>query len=414
MNVIRIVALLLLGFQSISMVQAQATFRPERGTLPAPQPPKRVLPCNGDLIFEENFDAGIPGTWTVLDIDDHTPKAVLNLGKGWQSHVDYKDANNQLAVTPSWYEPAGQSDDWLITPAITLGTNTCLSWVSYSQDKYFPETFEVRISTTTPDTAGFFAEAVVDSIGAEDDDYEYRAVDLSDWAGQTVYIAFRQTSNDRFVLALDEVKLANVGTVDAGISAWQNTESGNLADTIVIAGEIANYGTDTLTSVTVNFSVDGGTVQSMSFDSIKVIPFQTLNFTHDSLVFTDSTDQYYDICVWTSNPNGGTDSRVSNDTLCDKVAVGNPIAIDNQLVSIGLKVFPNPSNGQIRVEWTNRNGGEVELGIWDLNGKMQGSKTERNGTNSMNWDLSELSKGLYLLRVRTGDGASGYKNIIIE
>lgn len=414
MNIVRIFVLLCCVSLPMANAFGQVLSKPGNGQSPIIEPARRILPCNGDLILEENFDSGIPVGWSILDLDDLSPNSALGLNKGWQARTDYKDPANELVVSPSWYSPIGQSNDWLITPQITLGTNTCLSWVSYSQDRFFPETFEVRISTTTPDTNGFFAEVLVDSVGAEDDDYEYRAVNLSAWAGQSVYIAFRQTSNDKFVLALDEVKLANTGTVDAGISAWENTGSGNLADTIVIAGEIANYGSDTLRSVVVNFSVDGGPVKSMNYDSIKVLPFQTLAFEHDSLIFTDSTDRFYNICVWTSLPNGGTDSRLSNDTLCQKVSVGSPIAIDNPMESLGLSIFPNPSSGMIRIRQASESVYALTFSVLDLSGKVVATMEQDGMAGTWSWDLSHLPKGLYLLQLRSAQGVAGYKKIIIQ
>ena len=123
------------------------------------------LPCAGTVLLEEDFEAGL-GAWTVIDGDGLTPNAQMGLVGGWQGRVDYRDTTNHVAVTPSWYSPVGTSNDWLISPAITLGGNSCLSWIAYSQDGFFPERYEIRVATSS-DTSAFLGNAALVTVAAE-------------------------------------------------------------------------------------------------------------------------------------------------------------------------------------------------------------------------------------------------------
>ena len=69
------------------------------------------VPCAGSVLLYEDFENGIPSGWVVIDGDTLTPRSVMQLQKGWQSRVDYRDTSNLVVVSPSWYEQQGASDD---------------------------------------------------------------------------------------------------------------------------------------------------------------------------------------------------------------------------------------------------------------------------------------------------------------
>ncbi|HEX2899634.1 MAG TPA: choice-of-anchor J domain-containing protein, partial [Bacteroidia bacterium] len=211
--------LLLPAFIGCSLASAQVTCRvPQTASTQKTEGITAEVPCAGSVLLSEDFANGIPVGWTVIDGDTLTPRAQMQLQKGWQSRTDYRDSSNKVVVSPSWYENPGKSDDWLITPPITLGSNPCLSWKAYSQDIYYKEAYEVRVALT-PDTAAFLANAVIDEDDATSGTPHQLAATLGAWAGQTVYIAFRQVSDDKFVLALDDVKVTNVNVNDIGVYA---------------------------------------------------------------------------------------------------------------------------------------------------------------------------------------------------
>lgn len=410
---ILLITLLVAGFSSYGNAQALYRENPSRD-VPA-GPSLRTVPCAGDSVFFEGFSSGIPGGWTILDLDNNDPQANLQLAKGWQAHEDYQDPdNNDLVVSPSWYDPVGQSDDWLITPQITLGTNSCLSWVGYSQDRFFPEAYEVRISTTTADTAGFFALPLLDSIGQEGGDFDYRAVDLSAYDGQSVYLAFRQVSDDKFVLALDNIFVAEGNTLDAG--AYNiGTSSQVPGDTVTLALEMANFGTDSLFSVDVGYSIDGGTPQIVTVTDLTVGAYQTFVVPHDSLWITDTLDKYYDVCYWTNNPNSGSDQRTSNDTICEKVEIGAPIAIDDALGNLEVNLFPNPTNGVFKFRLENFfNATGMEINVYAVSGQKVLSRRMIAGNNELTLDLSGEKAGMYVVKIQDRNGNYAIRRLILH
>jgi hypothetical protein len=101
--------------------------------------------------------------------------------------------------------PPPTNDDWLISPQIMLGTNSTFNfWVKSYTDDYGLEKYNVGVSTTgmDPDDFTFIndpspLEAPV--VWTEQN------FDLSDYDGQTVYVAIQCVSEDAFVFMVDDI-----------------------------------------------------------------------------------------------------------------------------------------------------------------------------------------------------------------
>ncbi len=170
--------------------------------------------------FFEDFQQGIPGTWTLYNEDSLTPNVdVAFVTDAWVTNDD--GASDTFATSTSYYgPPAGAADDWLVTPAITLTTGEILSWQGRAQDPDFPDGYQVRISTTGNAVADFLANPALFTTAAENDVWTNHFVNLAalGYANQTVYIAFRNTSNDQFLLHIDDVQVDNTPFVDGALT----------------------------------------------------------------------------------------------------------------------------------------------------------------------------------------------------
>lgn len=224
---------------------------------------------NAQIIFEENFNgisgstAGGPGMynfpegWLLRNVDNRTPDASVNfINDAWERREDFKfNGSDSAAFSTSYYSPLGQADDWMWTPPITIPASGdhVLRWraVVYAPD--FPDGYEVRIMTAPDVPSGSTSDMgnqVTDSdllfsIPAENPVWTNREIELNDYNGQTVYIAFRNNSNDKFILLIDDVIVANrnysldqiiyvkKGATGDGTS-WENA-MGELADALLMA-----------------------------------------------------------------------------------------------------------------------------------------------------------------------------------
>ncbi len=162
------------------------------------------------FVLDEDFEQAAfrPG-WTVIDVDMNTPDpAVEFVTDAWVVTNEFAD-DNYGAYSTSWYAPLDVSDDWLITPQITLGPASVLSWDAWAPDQAYPDGYEVYVSTMGATVMDFMASTPVFAIDDEADPYASHMVDLAmaGYADVDVYIAWRNNSDDDFILVVDNIRV---------------------------------------------------------------------------------------------------------------------------------------------------------------------------------------------------------------
>ena len=97
------------------------------------------------------------------------------------------------------------NNDWLISPAISLGSNSSVSfWVKSYSDQYGLERYKVGVSTTNTDPASFTIISGSNYLEAPVAAWQQKNFDLNSYNGQTVYIAIQCVSNDAFLFMVDD------------------------------------------------------------------------------------------------------------------------------------------------------------------------------------------------------------------
>lgn len=83
----------------------------------------------------------------------------------------------------------------------------------------------------------------------------------------------------------------------------------------------------------------------------------------------------------------------------------------NNYVFDDFKLFPNPTDGIFTVKFRSENLGDVDITVYDMLGRLVSGHTFQNQQNSFEeqMDLSQVSKGLYILRVKRGNKISSQK-----
>ncbi len=272
-------------------------------------------------IFSEDFSNGIPSSFTLIDNDGNTPAAQVSfITDAWVARTS-TDGNGYAAST-SWYAPPGTADDWLITPAITItNSDTYLLWKAGAQDQSFPDGYEVLISTTGTAIADF---SVAYSNPGEGAPFVSRALDLSSYVGSTIHVAFRNNSNDMFLLLVDDIVVNEFPDVDvAGLDVI--VDKFYATNTAVdIEATFTNNGKG-VSSATLNYSVNGGTPVSTALSGFTFNPTATETFVSGT-TWTPTAAGQYKIKAWLSNINGGTaDANNTNDTAyADVTVLSNP------------------------------------------------------------------------------------------
>jgi hypothetical protein len=159
--------------------------------------------CPIGLDFCEDFEDGIPGDWTIFANEFSTGNTP------WQAFTQGALGN---VARSSWSSavPEGEvSEDYLATPLLSLGAGAYVQFdAAEAFSGEFGSEYEVLVSTTSADDPA--AYATVASYTESDfplpaDGAATFTVDLSAYAGQSVYIAFLHRQNDGDVFYLDNV-----------------------------------------------------------------------------------------------------------------------------------------------------------------------------------------------------------------
>ena len=171
-------------------------------------------------ITNYDFEDGIPSDWSLIDADGD--------GYNWNavvgnSGVHGHNNSNGLVTSESWNYDIGVlfPDNYLVSPQITLG-GIFSFWACAQDANWAAEHFGVAVSTTSNTDAlafttiqewtmtarGIGAQTSVTRSGNRDQSVWYQyTVDLSEYAGQTGYVAIRHFNcTDMFRLNVDDVE----------------------------------------------------------------------------------------------------------------------------------------------------------------------------------------------------------------
>lgn len=118
-----------------------------------------------------------------------------------------------------------ENDDWLITPEVDLTNASGSEFTFYGKsitDQFGLERFQVYLSTTGTDQADFTEELTDGVQEAPIGDYVEFNYDLSDYDGETVYIAVRYLGADSFLFLTDDwtVTAASLSLDDQNIAGF--------------------------------------------------------------------------------------------------------------------------------------------------------------------------------------------------
>ena len=264
-------------------------------------------------IFSEDFNTGIPATFTLTDVDA-TPPAD-NVATFTGSFTAQNVGGEDCAGSTSWLSPLGQADDWMATPLITIPNTSApvsLSFDAIAPDGNFPDGVEVYVSTTGANPADFTGPALYNTTATgELDVWTTRSVDLTPYVGQTIYIAFRNNSNDQYILGIDNIIVSELLDDNAELV------SANIDD--VIAGNrtvdiiVKNVGGTNITSLNLDWDFNGGGATPVSITGINLTTGQT----HTETVNLGSLaiGGPYSFNSTVSLVNGNTDPDTSNNTI---------------------------------------------------------------------------------------------------
>ncbi|MGM9862092.1 MAG: choice-of-anchor J domain-containing protein, partial [Muribaculaceae bacterium] len=265
---------------------------------------------NKDLGFADSFEeyddfaTGSFGDWTTID-NNVDPSYPIALNGEIVTFPGASTTNAPASVPPMVFNPEAtepsmgedpgavaptgqktvifmgpqqaQADKWLISPAITVREDYVWTVSAKSYD-YYPETLELCISTTDNAPASF---TVLDAVQPTHEMWTRFSLDLSEYAGQDVYLAVHCTSVDGFIVQIDDFTVAREDSSDTAAGyvldysvALDDAEATTTTETTYVANDVAegehtfrvtaNYYSGSSDEATYVFGLTSGVADALS------------------------------------------------------------------------------------------------------------------------------------------------------
>ena len=121
----------------------------------------------------------------------------------------------------------------------------------------------------------------------------------------------------------------------------------------------------------------------------------------------------YEVCLTAELYNSTGSCSI---TYCRKIKVfglglmkGINRSVENSDTNLDFNLYPNPTTGKFIIEFTDQNNA-YEVAIYSIEGKLIATK-DVNETNSIEFDLSDLDAGTYLIKVKS-EGSTRIKRLV--
>ncbi len=237
----------------------------------------------GQVIYENNFnDQDWKGITTIAT--DATPAPnVAGIGPAW-SLLDSE--GGFVAASTSWFQPVGQADAWMILPRLEIPEEGLeLFWEAQAVDGSYPDGYQVWASTTGNEKEDF--DVLLFEIGAEMTSWQERSVGLDDFVGDSVHLAFRNNSNDMFVLFINNLVVGSRLENDVRLVAGSDdTRLPGLSLGVALRGErhiemsVRNRGLSTIEQLEVQYTFNNESWTEV-YEGLEISPDDTYRFQND-------------------------------------------------------------------------------------------------------------------------------------
>ncbi len=231
------------------------------------------------VCLNENFEKGI-SKFTLVNEDDMPVQAgdfkKISPQKTWFVADGVNGNYSQVALSCSHRNYDYPTDNWMITPQLDITSDAMwLTWKAQSVHHDMPESYEVLVGTDKNDLESF---EKVFSTDAETYYWQDHMVSLAQYKGKKVYVAFRHTSQQKYLLAVDDVFVGELSTAALkGKDQTPRFAGINAAGTLPVKGQAWNVGGN-VTIAEFRCTLADGSIQTF-------VPEKTTLATGDSIAW---------------------------------------------------------------------------------------------------------------------------------
>lgn len=217
-----------------------------------------------------------PSNVTVYDLDGNSPstnpKALKN--KTWA--VARYSGFNYVAVSTSYFASSGlQADDWMIFQDVVLDTSSLKSLLVFKAQSIHPsflETMEILVDDGNSVIVDSF-ELIkkIDPVRAGE--LTQYSIDITEYAGDTISIAFRNVSIDKYYLVVDDVSIISIKSeYYATLHEAYNITYASVDVDKTFYQDLENYGINVIEDLTYLVTSDSGDTAEIVIDGLNINP----------------------------------------------------------------------------------------------------------------------------------------------
>ena len=269
------------------------------------------------VIYSENFDNGIPSTWT--QTTNATDGGFLggNSTSLSSQYFSFTNPGSNFVATNDDGCNCDKSNEYLITDVIDLSGYSVMhaTFKSFYYGATLQGATEVaEFLYSTNGGATWTSLGTLDPAG----DWETQWIDVSAACGNAnVQFAFNYQDGGGWLygLGIDDFALFAPYNFDVAMESLNMPTTLGLNNApFTFEGTLRNYGGATITSATINYSVNGGTPVTESLSGLSIAPYDTYTWTHTT-AWNPSTTGTYSVDFYALPINGTFDQNTSNDNL---------------------------------------------------------------------------------------------------
>jgi hypothetical protein len=228
-------------------------------------------------------------------------------------------------------QSAAYGEDWLIMPKFNVAATDSLHFWLGITDPGFPDSLYVLISTTDSALGSFTTKALIlaDGNGYPTTHYGFvkKDISLATYAGQSIYIAFRNWNVNGDGVSIDDVELGTPSAADVASISWDKPHVLGDSSQVPVA-TVKNVGTATQT-FNVTMTITGG------YTSTKTVTALAPGAT-DQISFSSWTPSVMGTNIVKMYTQLAGDGYMLNDTLIDTLHISHISNDDIKAISIDL------------------------------------------------------------------------------
>lgn len=275
--------------------------------------PLLLATVSGQVLFHDDFQdvnlnrflvGDLDSNWTLYN-DANKPSSSPDLTYFDQAWKVLRISNSEMAAASlSLFDGNKAADRWMVSPEIDLGEakNPILHFRSKTLDANNRDGFEVRISTEGIEKESF--KTVLESVSRDKSFWNQHQIDLSEYKGEKIHIAFIQNSKEQYIIAIDDIwvydKEALAVFVD-GFSAAFTVISDNDHSSVDATACLFNAGSESVTSYRLCTQTDNGEVRKTDVSDVELAAGDALNL---SARFDLEKTGFHTLQMWVENING--------------------------------------------------------------------------------------------------------------